>query len=186
MLMHTMRRLMKLFESVPGFPEVTRELAVNVIDACHRFGFEIDPPENEENDEDFDEDEALEAAVESRLYGILDEISVYQENGKLTIYRAIAVRAANDLVTKHLGIYWSTTRGNAQTYGASDALPWLRITAAVDIANLDWVTTLALHMEGGEDEVRLESGVPVEILAVDWITPGQRSLKRLVGRTLYT
>lgn len=66
--------------------------------------------------------------------------------------------------------------------GAED--PWLRITATVALRHIDWVTTLALHLGGGEDEVRLAPDVPVRISAVHWMETGQPI--RLAGKLART
>lgn len=161
----------------PGLPPVTDDLIYDVIDYCLRLGG--DYPED---------DESLEE-MRFRLYGELDELSVGIVGDRLTVYRGISLANIRQLNKgRNLGVYWSSKPATAFPYnGDLDGRFFLRLTGQVRLADIIWHTTLALHLEGGEYEVRVREGAPITIVDARWISHQKGKLpkqpRQLISKT---
>jgi hypothetical protein len=179
----TMRHWINLLEAT-GIPTVTDALIATILAQPAMGDFET--PEGLE-----DPNESVETYLGHAVAGIIDEITMGIIGNRLRIYRAIDVDDIARLNTKHLGIYWTTTFNMAIPYNSMNgSAPWLVIEAMVALQHIDWISTIVYHLQGGEDEVRLDDGVPVKVIGARWVshngTTKDQSVNRLLGRTLRT
>lgn len=109
-------------------------------------------------------------------WGIIDDLWI-EPSGGLALYRALRLKQPWEQHLQRRGHpYWSTSKQGAEPYNAMDAS--LKDAADVRIgallssrANVDWFDiweTILHYHDVGENELRLESGIPLTIFEV-WV-----------------
>lgn len=172
-----MRRIMLLCET--AHPIIDKHLAAAVIDAALRHGFDLS---------DEDDDSLVQSTLRMMHLTWDDMIQPAIHGDQLRVYRAIAVASAHSLRADALGKHWSTDMASAHPYNGRNASRWIVLQALVGLTHVDWASTFALHLEGGEYEVELFQGTPVTVTGVEWHTNrgpiDDASADGLVGQTL--
>jgi hypothetical protein len=75
--------------------------------------------------------------------------------GKALIYRAIKLDTINELITSHLGNFWSFEPGGAQVLGrplGDEKQNEFLLCAEVQFSDIDWVVGFVSFMGFGEDQ----------------------------------
>ena len=183
--------LRHLFEA--RLPIIDEFLASDVIDAALAIGFDLgdlsQPSEWDDPDLVRDEDDiAIENVMASMHNDFEHHIQPAIQGNNLRIYRAVAVPSVHMLKTDDLGIHWATDITQAHPYWGKSKGQWIILHALVSLDHIWWAQTFALHMEGGETEVRLQKGTPVTIIKVEWKSDKgsfqDNTADHLVGKTL--
>lgn len=111
-------------------------------------------------------------------WGIMDDLWI-EPNGSLNLYRAIRLKEPWERHLKRQGHpYWSTSPQGAEPYNAISGDVTLKDSVDVRIgatlssrATVDWFDiwqTILHYHDVGEDELRLESGLPLTIFGI-WL-----------------
>ena len=107
-------------------------------------------------------EENLEESEELR--GLYDDFVRVFSSWKfpLTIWRAVKLGSIEDLDTAKLGVAWTFRENMAIPYGGVGGENFI-LKARVPANSIDWDMTMELNLYGGEDEVRLIEGAPVQL-----------------------
>ena len=126
-------------------------------------------------------------------WSIMDDLWI-QPNGALALYRAVRLNEPWEKNLKRRGHpYWSTSEHGAEPYNAisgdmslKDAVD-VRIGAVLSSkAKVDWFhlwDTILHYHDVGEDELRLEPGLPLTIFSI-WLDGKMLRKSPLLGKQL--
>ncbi len=186
------RQWIALCEELSALPKIDKWFAEAVLDAAISLGIDMSdwaaPSSFDDVEEPEDEDDRTIANIESALNNHMeDDILPNVKHNQLRIYRAIE---SNMIRSDQLGIHWTTRKKSAYPYWGKRQSQWYVLEGLVALKDVWWTGTMALHLEGGEYEVRLDRNVPVQIIGAERHTAygiqQDNSINHLIGQTLTT
>lgn len=111
--------------------------------------------------------------------------------GRMQIHRAIRVPHTKHIEWENLGACWSFVEDGARTVFGTRHGPSkgggleVRIHGVVEMDDVDWWVTVATnHTYNGEDEIRVEPGAVIDVIAISIKGPDRKWLRRDFSRTL--
>lgn len=190
-----MRAWITLCENMSAIPHVDKWLADSVLNAGLTLGIDFsdwETPSMYGTDAEMDSEDRLIGNIEAGIRQHLERDILPNVRGdQLRIFRAIAIPSVFSLRQDDLGIHWTTNKNHAHPYwGKSRASQWIILEGLVPLKDVWWDGTLALHLEGGEDEVRLDKNTPIKIIGAEWRNArgpvSDEPVGDLIGKTLTT
>lgn len=114
--------------------------------------------------------------IEDRVWDVWGNLShLFDAKSDAILYRVITAPEDWRPDSRHPGIYWSWDKNAAEAHWgefANGHVTW-RMTAAVNMRDVDWPTTFAMNADPSyesEREIRLKDNAPVRMINVEKLT----------------